>query len=54
VPADGLIKTEENPSFCDLQHARRRRHKMLFFSTKQRATEGARRQRADPEVRATS
>jgi hypothetical protein len=41
VPADGLIKTEANPSFCDLQHARRRGHKMLFFSTKQRATEGA-------------
>jgi uncharacterized membrane protein YadS len=23
VPADGLIKTEANPSFCDLQHVRR-------------------------------
>ena len=41
VPADGLIKTEANPSFCDLQHARRRGHKMLFFTTKQRAIEGA-------------
>jgi hypothetical protein len=41
VPADGLIKTEANPSFCDLQHVRRRGHKMLFFSTKQRAIEGA-------------
>ena len=41
VPADGLIKPEENPSFCDLEHARRRGHQMLLFSTKQRATEGA-------------
>jgi hypothetical protein len=41
VPADGLIKTEANPSFCDLRHVHRRGHQMLFFSTKQRATEGA-------------
>ena len=41
VPADGLIKTEANPSFCDLQHARRRGHKMLFFTTKQHAIEAA-------------
>jgi hypothetical protein len=41
VPADGLIKTEAIPPFCDLQHVRRRGHKMLSFSTKQRAAEGA-------------
>jgi hypothetical protein len=40
VPADGLITPEANPFFCDLQHVGRRGHKMLFFSTKQRATEG--------------
>jgi hypothetical protein len=41
VPADGLIKTEANPSFCDLEHARRRGHKMLLFSPKRRAAEDA-------------
>jgi hypothetical protein len=41
VPADGLIKAEANPSFCDLQHVLNRGDKMLLFSTKQRAAGGA-------------